>query len=193
MFSNQLSGQINSQMKLNLELGLLDLAEKKSIGLFLNIEPKINATKNIDIGLRIGAALNSQTIDNHDPVTFNIREDADNGTLSFIPTLDFNWEMSNKQFYAGTGLGLFMLGNPVELKVATNEVLEIPIDNRIGFMLRSGFKMTFIRVGLEYDFVPNADIIKSDGEEIGTVDLSYLGISLSYLFEGKKSKSRKRN
>ncbi|GAA4272512.1 hypothetical protein U6A24_09810 [Aquimarina gracilis] len=51
---------LNAQVKLRIEPGVLLDTDSENLGLLLNIEPKVKASENVVIGLRLGIAINPQ-------------------------------------------------------------------------------------------------------------------------------------
>ena len=62
------------------------------------------------------------------------------------------------------------------------------VKNQLGFLIRGGLEIKNLRYGLEYNFMPQADIKIPNIQTIGTIDNSYLGLSIGYTFgRGKNS------
>lgn len=185
--------QLNDNFKLGVEMGILDLSNSEKLGLFLNIEPKLKVSKNAFMGLRIAASINSDAIQNYDSLQYRIQAEGDNGILSLIPTYDYYWELNNYRPYVGAGIGFYLFGTNMEVfKFPTKNPSEdkqiISIDNKIGILLRAGIEFRKTRIGLEYNYMPKANIDINSGETIGTVDNRYLGISIGKVFgSGKRS------
>ncbi|MDG1729246.1 MAG: hypothetical protein P8I04_05155 [Algibacter sp.] len=55
------------------------------------------------------------------------------------------------------------------------------MNNKIGLLLRGGFESGKTRIGLEYNFIPNADIEILSGEKTGTVSSVYFGLSIGFI------------
>jgi len=61
------------------------------------------------------------------------------------------------------------------------------VNNQLGLLLRGGLELGNTRFGLEYNFIPKSDIEISNSQIVGTVDNSYLGLSIGFtLGTGKK-------
>ena len=191
--SFNLDAQAQNIMTVGIEAGVLDLAESGSLGLFIYVEPKIKSSENTVIGLRIGATLNSQTIENADSLKFNIDDHSDNGTISLVPTFDYFWNERKLRPSLGVGVGYHLFGNPIEAyriggPDPSEGILEIEMSKRVGLLLRGGLELGKMRLGLEYNFIPKSDIKLPEGPTIGTVDISYLGLSIGFEFgSGKNS------
>ncbi len=183
------NAQENSIFKLRIETGFLAFSVSENLGLFLNVEPNLKFSENTAIGLRIGVRLNSQNIENIDIFQFNTDDESENGTLSFIPTFDYYFNKVNYRSYLGLGLGIHFLPNPIEvfpvvIANPSENILEGSVNKRVGLLLRGGFELDNLRFGLEYNFVPKTDIEIPNGQIIGTVDTSYLGLSVGFIIGG---------
>ncbi len=189
-----LKAQEKSQVKLGIETGILPLSDdSENLGLFLNVEPKIKIFKNTFMGLRFGITLNSHTFENSDRFQFYIDEKFDHAVISFVPTFDYYLKENNYHPFVGVGLGYHLLPDPIEvyrvdLLNPSENVLDGSTDKRIGFLLRGGCEISKLRLGVEYNFIPKGDIKIPNGQIIGTVDNSYFGLSIGYVFgNGKNS------
>lgn len=181
-------------MKLSVEAGtLLFSDDSHNLGLFLTVEPKIKLLENSYLGVRFGLTLNSHTFENEDGLQFRIGEDFDNAVLSFVPTFDYYVPIHTYKPYIGVGVGNYVVPhsidvfrgvvpNPFEVALAGN------VNKRIGFLIRGGLERRKLRLGLEYNFVPKTDITLLTGQVIGTVDNSYVGLSIGFVLGGKKDK-----
>ena len=202
-----LNAQEKGDIKLKIEIGILFDAVEGSFflsGAFFNLEPKLNVSKNTVIGLRIGAASNSQRILTINPNQFfvnNENENAGNSAVSFIPTIDYYLNNKNIRPYLGFGIGYYILNTSKEGFFMANlfDGQELSINNKIGFLFRSGFDLgKFIvwgfdfskfSVGLEFNYIPKTDVEFSDGELIGTIANSNIALAIGYtITSGKKSK-----
>lgn len=197
-----LNAQEQSSMKLKIEAGLLwDSVEGKIYlsGPFLNVEPKLKTSKNTVLGLRIGAALNTQKILTSDPNQFYINNNVgSNGVISLGPTLDYYFTTNNfLRPYFGIGLGHYFLTTSKKGRAIQNpfDSLGLSVDNQFGFLLRGGVnlqklvigRIDFSRfiLGLEFNHIPKTDVETSSGQKIGTVNNSYLGLSFGFMVGSK--------
>jgi len=183
---------LNAQEKYNLKLGvdvghLLLLDNIEHFEFFFNVEPQLKILENTFIGLRFGLTLNSHVFENNN-FQFYIDDKLDHAILSFVPTIDYYFKVNNFRPYIGLGLGIHLLPGYIDVyQVAiTNPfdpVLEGRVDKRLGFLVRGGVELRKFRFGLEYNFIPTADIKIPNGEIIGTVDNSYLGLSVGFIIK----------
>lgn len=182
-----LHAQEESNIKFRIEPGVLALTASDNLGLLLNVEPRINISENSAIGLRFGVALNSQKYKNNDSSQFYIEDQNDNGIVSFTPTYDYYLNDDNYRPYLGLGIGYYLFGYTDVFRIGMPGALEGNVSNQLGFLLRGGFESGRTRFGLEYNFIPKADIEIPNGQRIGTVDNSYLGVSIGFTIGGGKS------
>ncbi len=111
-----------------------------NLGLFLNVEPKIQILEKAFMGLRIGVTLNSHTFENIYP-QYKIDDKFDNAVLSFVPTFDYYLNENMNGPYLGLGLGIYLLPDPIDvyrstLGTSSENVIEGNVNNRLGFLLR---------------------------------------------------------
>ena len=177
---------LSAQVKLRIEPGFLQKTESDNLGLMLNVEPNIQISKNSVIGLRFGLALNPQKFENNDSSQFVFDEMNDNAVISFMPTFDYYLNDNYTRPYFGAGLGYYLFSSVIIANPSEN-VTEGSVNNQLGLLLRGGLEWGKTKIGLEYNFIPKADIEIPNGEIIGTVDNSYFGISIGFLIGGGKS------
>mgnify|MGYP001791084114 CR=1 FL=1 len=198
------SAQAQSSMKLKIETGF-DLGKP---GLFLNVEPKVRSTQNTVVGLRLGiigysgsnsiSTINTQTIGNNTGFEYTVNEKSGNGVISFVPTFDYYLNeniLLNKYFfrpYLGLGVGYYLLGTYVEVTQLdkadfSKEEIKGSVNNQVGLLVRGGIEFNKLIIGLEYNFIPKTDIELPSGQTIGTVDLSFIGLSVGFPIEFGKS------
>ncbi len=198
IWSFNLKAQEKSTIKLKIETGF-DLGKP---GAFLNFEPKVRSTENTVIGLRFGlmaypgssdiGTINTQTIGNNADFKYIINEESGNGIISFVPTFD-NYLNKNilleKYFfrpYLGLGAGYYILGAYIEVTQintanAAEDEVKGRVRNQLGLLLRGGIEFDKFIIGLEYNFTPKTDIELPNGQTIGTIDLSFIGLSVGFM------------
>lgn len=201
-----LSAQKENNIKMKIEAGILwDWVDGKIYlsGPFLNIEPKLKTSKNTFIGLRIGAAENTQRILTSDPNQFHINNENDNGygnsVFSLVPTFDYYFSKNKLRPYLGVGIGYYFLTTSKDVFVIGKPfdyVQELTINNQIGFLLRGGFNLHKVivgrfdlskfTIGLEYNHVPKTDVEIPNGQVVGTVVTSNIAMSFGYTFGNRK-------
>ncbi len=177
---------LNAQVKLRIEPGFLQKTKSENLGLMLNFEPNIEISINSVIGLRFGLALNPQKFENNDNSRFVFDEMNDNAVISFMPTFDYYLNYNYTRPYFGAGLGYYLFSSVIIANPSEN-VTEGSVNNQLGLLLRGGLEWGKTKIGLEYNFIPKADIKIPNGQTIGTVDNSYFGISIGFLIGGRKA------
>ena len=180
-----LSG-LNAQVKLKVEPGVLLETDSENLGLLLNIEPHVKASEKTVIGLRLGIAVNPQKINIDNDSSFFIDELDDNGIISFVPTFDYYFNINRIKPYLGLGTGYYLFNNIDVSNRNTALIVEGNVKNQLGFLIRGGLQFGNTRFGLEYNFIPKADIKIADDQIIGTIDNSYLGLSIGFIIVGKE-------
>lgn len=117
-------------------------------GALFAIEPKYAVLDELSIGIRMEAA-----------VTANIDQTGNSSSsakanLSYLLTGDYYF--SNKKFrpFGGAGAGFFTTAS-VNDKSIINSPQDIPQTTKFGFMARTGFEYGHLRMGVEYNFVPD--------------------------------------
>ena len=179
---SNLNAQNDNKLKLTIETGIIPYSTSENLSIFFNIEPKLKIIENGFMGLRIGLAINPQKYKNHDSLKFEVDEQYDNGGFSFVPTFDYYFSDNKYRPYLGIGVGAYLLSGYVDIVSNTSsDEFEVKVNKQLGLLLRGGFEKARLRVGLEYNFIQKADIKIPDGEFIGTVNNSYLGISIGYI------------
>ncbi len=182
-----LNAQENHNISLRIEPGLIVFSDSENLGLLLNFEPNIKISENTAIGLRFGLAINSQKFENNDSARFYIDDESDNAVISFVPTFDYYLNESNFRPYLGLGLGFYLLSDIDVSRFGSGNVIEVSVKNQLGLLLRGGFEIGNTRLRLEYNFIPKVDIEIPNNQKIGTVDNSYLGVSVGFKIGARKS------
>ena len=185
-----LNAQEWNNMKLSIEIGLIPFSDSENLGLLFNVEPTLKVSNNAFIGMRVGLTINSQMFENNDNSQFIIDDKSDNGFLSIVPVFGYHWNEKNLRPYLGVGVGPYLLFNYIDvfpIAKSPEEVFEVRLNYQAGFLLRGGLELGKSKLGLEYNFIPKADIKIPKGQKIGTVNSSYLGLYVGFTIGGSKS------
>lgn len=188
--SFHLNAQVKSNIKLGIEPGFLLVTDSEKLGIFLNVEPKLKVTKNAFIGVRVTVVFNPQKIKIHNTLQYYTNDEFDNGGLSFVPTFDHYFKedyFKGKFFtpYLGLGIGYYALARYLDImSLNSGDDFVAIIDRKLGFLFRGGIESNNLRIGLEYNFIPKSDIEEPNGQTIGTVDNSYVGLSIGFILGG---------
>ncbi|TXN35646.1 hypothetical protein FVB32_13790 [Flagellimonas hymeniacidonis] len=177
------NAQEKNNVKLNIAPGLLLKTNSENLGLLLNVEPSIEISTRSVIGLRFGLAVNPQKFENNGNSQFRFDTEKDNGILSFVPTYTYYLNEKYTRPYVGMGLGYYVFSS-IDLVNPSENVPEGSVNNQAGFLIRGGIEWRKTKLGLEYNFVSKADVTIPNGQTVGTVDNSYLGISIGFTIGG---------
>lgn len=153
-------------------------------GMF-SIEPKYNLTDNMNVGLRLGVAGIAKDIQTDSGQSTTAKISA-NG--SFLGTYDYYIHIGKMSFvpYIGAGVGYYEIAN-VEFDDSTSEDISPDSTGEMGGLIRGGFEWGKLRVGLEYNFVPDSKLQDANGNVTDvSVANSYLGIHIGFYLGGGK-------
>ena len=185
---------LSAQVKFRLEPGVLLKTESENLGLLFNIEPNIDIAKNSVIGLRFGVSINSQKFEASNETPFFIDKQNDNAVISFVSTFDHYLNENRYRPYLGLGIGYYILSLvDVSTNIGSQNILEGAVKNQLGLLLRGGLEIGNTRFGLEYNFIPKADIELSNNQMVGKVNNSYFGLSVGFKLGGRKNQSSVRS
>ena len=172
------SAQEFKPFKVNLSLGYAKpVGAGASGGILLSLEPKYGLSDRVDLGLRyeLGLMARPYSIDGVSA------ESELKGSSSYLIT--GNYLLSNASFrpFVGAGVGLFTLVNVSFSEGSGSADGGISGGNKLGAMLRAGFKASHFVLGLEYNLIP-----KTRGILVGTSGANlnyespnaYLGVKL---------------
>ncbi len=186
-----LNAQERANTEIGVEAGVRLLSKARNVGLFLNAEPRLRVSSHASVGLRLSVTVNMQSYENADDTRYLIDEEFDDGFLSAVATFQYQWNerrVFRKLFfrpYLGLGMGPYLIANSVEVfDVSTipppDKSFEVPVNYKIGFLVRGGIQLRKSRLGLEYNLIPRSDVQLQSGSAIGTVNSSYLGLFVGF-------------
>lgn len=146
-------------------------------GLIFVVEPKYAVIPNLSVGLRLeGAIMARGSSDNQG----NVESVDVKASGSYLATGDYYFTNNTVRPFAGVGVGLFSLAGAS----ADNTNGGVSAGNKFGGMVRAGAEIGHFRVGVEYNIVPNTDIMDATGAKIGTAKNGYIGIKLGAVIGG---------
>jgi len=188
---SNLSAQKEPNIKLKIEGGVnwkLNQRDVNLWGLLLSLEPKVKTSKNTFIGLRIQTTENDQSNEKYKPPQFFIDNNIStniyrtNDThISFVPNIDYYFIENSFRTYLGVGVGYYMLTLPTKFSQTSPSGLdEASTDNKVVFLIRGGLEVGKISGGLEFNYIPKADIKIPNGLIIGTVNNSFIALTIGY-------------
>lgn len=201
-----LSAQKKPNIKLKIEAGLNWKPAEKDIinhwdwSLHFSLEPKLKTSKKTFIGLRIQANENEPFNEKYKPPQFfidnniniNFLEATPTTLISFVPTFDYYFSKNRFKPYLGVGVGYYFLTTSKDVLVfgaSFDDELKTSVDNPVGFLIRGGLEMGKVSIGLEFNYLLEADIKIPSGLIIGTVNDSFIALSIGYSFGiGKRLK-----
>ena len=157
----QESDQIFKKFKVDVSLGYAVPQESggsgQSAGALFAIEPKYAVMDELSVGLRMEGA-----------VMAHVDKDGEKGTAkvndSYLATGDYYFSNNKFRPFLGAGPGIFTYAN---VSTEDEDIDDIPVNSKFGFMARGGFEYGHLRVGVEYNFV--ADKAGYLGLKIGAV------------------------
>jgi outer membrane protein W len=147
----QTNQRIFKKFKVDVSLGYAMPGESGGSGtkagaLFV-IEPKYAVMDELAIGLRMEAAVMAN-------VDVNGGKGSAKANASYLATGDYYF--SNKKFrpFGGIGAGIFKNAR-LDISDETSSLDNIPVNSKFGFLARTGFEYGHLRIGVEYNFVPD--------------------------------------
>ena len=134
----------------------------RNAGALFAIEPKYAVLDQLSAGIRVeGAAM------------VNVDMEGQTGkaqiNASYLATGDYYFTNTKLRPFLGAGAGIFSYAN-VNSEDSISSVNDIPLGSKFGFMTRGGFEFGHLRVGVEYNFVPDKS--------------GYLGLKLGVVIGG---------
>jgi len=154
-------------------------------GGLISLEPKFNIKDNMNVGLRLGGAavVRDLVSTNNEEFTAKVA-----GIGSVVGTYDYYFHKSGSSFapYIGAGFGYYSLANVEVDDSEVNDEYTPAVSSVFGGLIRGGFEWAGFRMGLEYNFLPDSDIERTDGSVAGTAKNAYLGISIGFFVGGGK-------
>jgi hypothetical protein len=154
-------------------------------GAMFSIEPKYNLTDNMNVGLRLGGAGIARDIETNSGQSTTAKISA-NGSL--VGTYDYYIHIGKMSFvpYVGAGVGYYEIAN-VEFDDSTSETVTPDSTGEMGGLIRAGFEWGKLRVGVEYNFVPDSKLQDANGNVTDvTVANSYVGLHIGFYLGGGK-------
>jgi len=153
-------------------------------GGLLSLEGKYNLTNNMNVGLRFSTAGIARNIETGNGQVTN----ADiSGIGSIVGTYDYYIHIGSMSLvpYFGAGLGYYSIAN-VEAE-GSSYTSNIESTGEMGGLVRGGIEWGKLRVGLEYNIIPNSNLQDIYGNVTNvTVKNAYFGITIGFYLGGGK-------
>ena len=179
--------QQGGKFRFGMDLGIAAPQGGNGIGAVFNLEPKVNLTDNLNIGLRMGTAALAKnvTINN----VFDEVEGEASGTVSFAGTFDYYFNKGNSSVapFIGGGVGYYTMAN-VEVNANQTNVNydDLTPSNAWGGLVRAGIELAKFRMAAEYNIIPDTDLQDAQGNVIGISNNKYFAFTLGFYVGGGK-------
>ncbi|WP_396167661.1 hypothetical protein [Flavobacterium sp.] len=158
-------------------------------GGLLSLEGKYNLTDNMNVGLRFCSAGIARNIETGNGQVTN----ADiSGIGSIVGTYDYYIHIGSMSLvpYFGAGIGYYSIAN-VEAE-GSSYTSNIESTSEIGGLIRGGIEWGKLRVGLEYNIVPDSNLQDIYGNMTNVkVENAYFGITIGFYLGGGKWGAKK--
>lgn len=178
--------QQTGRFRMGMELGPA-IPKGGGIGVLLNLEPKINISDNMNVGIRFGVAGLAK-----DVTYYDLSEDYEgevSANASVTGTFDYYFNRGGSNFapYIGAGFGYYTLSS-VELNSNDidnpDTIGNLEASFKWSPMVRAGIELGKFRMGAEYNFVPTSNLQNSNGEVIGEAINQYFGFTFGFYVGG---------
>jgi hypothetical protein len=153
-------------------------------GFIFSLEPKYAVMDELQIGLRIEAAVMTRGY------SFSTGTAQQSGTVSaaasYTATGDYYFSNDVLRPFVGAGIGIFSVAS-ASFSDYGNSSSAVAASQKPGGMIRAGFEANHFRLGIEYNLIGNSSITTADsgGNPImATSRNSYLGIKLGFFIGG---------
>ena len=144
-------------------------------GVLFAVEPKFAIIDPLAIGLRVETAVTAHIYSNNNNNNNNNSSNNSTGkaNVSYLFTTDYYFTKTKFRPFIGAGAGIYSTAS-IDSNTVNNGNSNVPYTSAFGFMARAGFELGHLRLGVEYNFVPN--------------DASYLGLKLGVCIGGGRRK-----
>jgi hypothetical protein len=182
----QTSDNIFKPFRVDINIGdAIPSGPGSSQGASFGIEPKYSINDQMQIGLRIEAALMVRGIIDANAASGNVT-----GIGSYTATGDYYFTTNKFRPFAGIGLGICRTASiAFEVKDPNQGDLQMAIGSETKFesLIRAGFEYGHGRFALEYNIIPKSTF-NGDQNTTITVKNSYFGIKLGVAIGGGRYK-----
>lgn len=178
--------QQSGRFRMGLDLGPA-IPKGGGIGALVNLEPKINISNNMNVGIRFGVAALAKDVTYYDVTEDYEGEVSANASIAGTFDYYFNNGGSNFAPYIGAGFGYYTLSS-VEFDSSViddpDTIGNLEASFKWGPMVRAGIELGKFRMGAEYNFVPPSDLQNTSGDVIGEAINQYFGFTLGFYVGG---------
>jgi hypothetical protein len=140
-------------------------------GVLFAVEPKFAIIDPLAIGLRVEAAVTAHIYSGNNNNSSN--NSTGKANVSYLFTTDYYFTKTKFRPFIGGGAGIYSTAS-IDSNTVNNGNSNVPYTSQFGFMGRAGFELGHLRLGVEYNFVPN--------------DASYLGLKIGVCIGGGRRK-----
>ena len=164
------------------------------VGLGGGIDVRYNIKDNINVGLKFaGDAMAKNIYVDESTLTASVTAGA---VYSTLVTGDYYFSKGESIFapFVGGGFGFYKIAN-VKATVTGDQVPEPPTDftnytpdTKFGALIRGGFELGHVRLGLEYNIIPKSSVYEVSDGSVGLASNSFLKLSLGFYLGGGKWK-----
>lgn len=174
------------RFRMGMDLGLA-IPNGGGIGGAVNLEPKVNLSDRMNVGIRFGVAGLAK-----DVTYFDISEDYEgqvSANASVSGTFDyyFNNGKSNAAPFIGGGFGYYALSS-IELESGDfddpDAIGNLEANFKWAPMLRAGVELNKFRMAAEYNFIPKSNLQNAAGDIIGEATNQYFAFTLGFYIGG---------
>ncbi|MDN3205678.1 outer membrane beta-barrel protein [Algoriphagus sediminis] len=174
------------RFRMGMDLGIA-IPQGGGIGGVVNLEPKVNLSDHMNVGIRFGVAGLAK-----DVTYFDINEDFEgeiSANASVTGTFDyyFNKGESSAAPFIGAGFGYFALSS-VDFENGDFDdpdgIGNLEADFAWAPMVRAGVELNKFRMSAEYNFVPRSNLQNAAGEVIGEAVNQYFAFTLGFYVGG---------
>lgn len=139
-------------------------------GVLLALEPKVNLTDKLSVGLRMEASAIARGY-----VDVSGTEISGEAGLGFavLATGDYYFTTRMVRPFIGAGTGIYNLVS-VEARSGNGGSISIPAVTKLGGMIRAGVEIWHVRAGVHYNFIGKT----------GQINNNYMGITIGLVFGG---------
>lgn len=156
------------------------------------LDVRYNVMDNVNLGLKFsGDVLMKDLVMDQVTPSVSITTSAVSSTLA---TSDYYFGKGTSAFspFLGGGLGFYKVSN-IRITAAGTDTPTPPsntssfrADTKFGALLRGGFELGHMRLGLEYYLVPKSTAVDLNNDYIGTTGNSFMKLSLGFYLGGGK-------
>ncbi len=145
------------------------------VGFLFVVEPKYAVAEQFSIGLRLEvAAMARGTVIGGTEFEGQVQ-----GNGSYLATGDYYFNNNKFRPFIGAGAGLYTIGSVDVNSANPSDPINVPTENKFGFMFRGGFEAGHFRLGIEYNAIGKSQYSENN---------SYIGFKIGACIGGGRYK-----